>query len=97
LDVVEESLLMVSISGPDRPDILSALAEVMQHHNIEIVDIQQASLQRTVGLHLLLKFGAAGQFKDNAIKDLLFESHRLNLTPTFQSLGDQGRRPHREG
>jgi phosphoserine phosphatase len=72
--------------GPDRPDILAAFAEVLQHHNIEIVDIQQASLQKTIGLHLLLKFGAAGQSKDSAIKDLLFESHRLNLTPNFQSL-----------
>jgi phosphoserine phosphatase len=84
--VVEESLFMVSISGPDRPDILAAFAEVLQRHNIEIVDIQQASLQKTIGLHLLLKFGAAGQPKDSAIKDLLFESHRLHLTPNFQSL-----------
>jgi phosphoserine phosphatase len=82
--VEDESLLMVNMFGPDRPGILAAFAEVLQHRNIEIVDIQQASLQETIGLHLLLKFGAASQSKDSVIKDLLFESHRLNLTPSFQ-------------
>ncbi|MFO7459003.1 MAG: ACT domain-containing protein, partial [Desulfatiglandales bacterium] len=61
----DENLLMVNIFGPDRPGILAAFAEVLEHRNIEIVDIQQASLQETIGLHLLLKFGAASQSKDS--------------------------------
>jgi phosphoserine phosphatase len=86
LSVEDESLLMVNIFGPDQPDILTAFAEVLQRHDIEIVDIRQASLQDTIGLHLLLKLAAAGRAKDNVIKDLLFLSHRLNLTSSFQHL-----------
>lgn len=82
--MAEETLLMVSISGPDRPGIVAAFAKVLQNHKIEIVDIQQASLQQTIGLHLLLKFKAASQSKDSAIKDLLFEGNRLKLTLNFQ-------------
>lgn len=84
--MAEENLLMVSISGPDRPGIVAAFAKVLQNYNIEIVDIQQASLQQTIGLHLLLKFEAAHQSKDSAIKDLLFEGNQLNLTLNFQLL-----------
>jgi phosphoserine phosphatase len=84
--MAEENLLMVSISGPDRPGIMAAFAKVLQNYNIEIVDIQQASLQQTIGLHLLLKFEAAHQSKDSAIKDLLFEGNQLNLTLNFQLL-----------
>ena len=82
--MAEENLLMVNISGPDRHGILAAFAKVLQKHNIEIVDIQQASLQQTIGLHLLLKFEAASQSKDSAIKDLLFEGNQFNLTCNFQ-------------
>jgi phosphoserine phosphatase len=77
---------MVDISGPDRPGILAAFAKVLQNYKIEILDIQQASLQQTIGLHLLLKFDAASQSKDSAIKDLLFEGNQLNLTLNFKLL-----------
>jgi len=79
-------LLMVNVSGPDRPGILAAFTKVLQDYNIEIADIQQASLQQTIGLHLLLKFEAAGHSKDSAIKDLLLEANRLNLTLNFKLL-----------
>ena len=80
----EENMLMVHVSGPDRPGILAAFAGVLQNHKIEIVDIQQASLQKTLGLHLLLNFETAGRSKDSAIKELLFEANKLNLALTFQ-------------
>ena len=82
--MAEESLLLVNISGPDRPGILTAFAKVLQNYKIQIVDIQQASLKQTIGLHLLLKFEGASQSKDSAIKDLLFEGNQFNLTLNFQ-------------
>ncbi len=84
--VVEENLLMVNIAGPDRPGILAAFAKVLQNYQIEIVDIQQAALQQTLGLHVLLKFEAANPSKYSAIKDLLFEGNQFNLTLNFQLL-----------
>jgi phosphoserine phosphatase len=84
--MAEEDLLIVNISGPDRPGIIAAFTKVLQNHQIEIKDIQQASLLQTIGLHLLLKFDAANQSKDSAIKDLLFEANQLNLTLNFQLL-----------
>jgi phosphoserine phosphatase len=87
--MAEENLLMVNISGPDRPGILAAFAKVLQDYKIEIMDIQQASLQQTIGLQLLLKFEAANQSKDSAIKDLLFVGNQLNLTLNFHLLAPE--------
>jgi len=84
--VADKNLLMVNISGPDRPGILAVFGRVLQNYNIEILDIQQASLQQTIGLHLLLKLEVTSQSKDSAIKDLLFEGNRLNLTLNFKLL-----------
>jgi phosphoserine phosphatase len=84
--VTKESLLMVNIAGPDRPGILAAFAKVLQNHNIEIVDVQQASLRQTIGLHLLLNFEAASPSKDSAIKDMLFEGNHFHLALNFQLL-----------
>jgi phosphoserine phosphatase len=84
--MAEDNLLMVNISGPDRPGILAALTRVIQDYKIEIIDIQQASLRQTIGMHLLLKFKEESQSKDSAIKELLFESSQLNLSLKFQLL-----------
>ena len=81
-----DNLVLASISGPDRPGIVAAFANVLKGHNVEIVDIQQASLQKTIALHLLLRLEAPGQSADSAVKDLLFEGNRFNLTLTFQLL-----------
>ncbi len=79
-----EKLLMVSISGPDRPGILAVFTKVLYDHQIEIVDIEQVSLQNTLGLHLLLRLGPAAESQDGVIKDLLFEASKMNLTLNFQ-------------
>ncbi len=77
-------LLMVSVSGPDRPGILAVFAKVLFDHKIEIVDIEQVSLQNTLGLHLLLKSSQTSDSQDSVIKDLLFKASKMNLTLNFQ-------------
>ena len=83
----EENVLMVSVSGPDEPGILSSFTEILERHGIGIVDIQQASLQKTIGLHLLLDLADMPQSRDGAIKDLLFAGHQRGLTLNLQWIG----------
>lgn len=88
---------MVSVSGPDRPGILAVFAKALLDHKIEIVELEQVSLHNTLGLHLLLRLGQTAESQDGAIKDLLFEASKLNLTLNFQSVSpdrveDIGRR-----
>ena len=80
----DQKLLMVTISGPDRPGIAAALTQVLLKHNVDIVDIEQASLQKLLGLYFLLDVGDASESKDSVIKDLLFEASQLNLNLNFK-------------
>jgi phosphoserine phosphatase len=80
----DRELLMVTISGPDRPGITAALTQVLVKHDVEIVDIEQASLQRVLGLYFLLDLGGGAESKDSIIKDLLFEASQLNLNLNFK-------------
>ena len=74
----DQKLLMVTISGPDRPGITASLTQVLMKHNVEIVDIEQASLQKLLGLYFLLDLGDASESKDSVINDLLFEASLPN-------------------
>jgi phosphoserine phosphatase len=78
------NLLMVNVSGQDRPGITATLVRVLMEHNVEVVDIEQASLQNLLGLYLLLDLSKASDSKDSVIKDLLFEASKLNLTLNFR-------------
>jgi phosphoserine phosphatase len=80
----EKKLLMVTVSGPDRPGITATLTRVLAEHRVEIVDIEQASLQNMLGLYFLLDLSRSGESQDSVIKDLLFEASRMNLTLQFR-------------
>jgi len=80
----EQNLLMVIISGHDRPGITATFSRILDEHGIEVVDIEQASLQNLLGLYLLLDMSRARNPTDSVIKDLLFEASRLKVTLNFR-------------
>lgn len=82
--IADKKLLMVTISGPDRPGIIAALTQVLMKHNVEFVDIEQASLQKMLGLYLLLDLTGPSESKDSVVKDLLYQASRFNLNLNFQ-------------
>lgn len=80
----DKNLLMVIISGHDRPGITATFSRILYEHGIEVVDIEQASLQNLLGLYLLLDMSHAKNSTDSVIKDLLFEASRLKVTLNFR-------------
>jgi phosphoserine phosphatase len=83
-------MLIVTVSGPDRPGILAALSQILVKHHVEIEDMKQASLRNLLGLYLLLDLDVAAETKDAVIKDLLFEAseHGLSLDYQFVSASE---------
>jgi phosphoserine phosphatase len=79
-----KKLLMVTVSGQDRPGITATFSRVMMEHSVELVDIEQSSLQNLLGLYFLLDLSNATDSEDSVIKDLLFEASQLNLTLNFR-------------
>jgi len=80
----DKNLLMVTISGSDRPGITAAFTQVLLSHDVEVVDIEQASLQNMLGLYFLLDLSRTIESKDSVVKDLLFEASKLKLNLQFQ-------------
>ncbi len=85
----DKNLLMVTVSGADRPGITATFTRVLMKHNAEVVDIEQASLQNLLGLYFLLDLSHTVESKDSVIKDLLFEASRLHLTLNFRLFSDR--------
>ena len=80
----KRDFVMVTVSGPDHPGIIAGLSKILVDNQVEVVDIEQASLQDFLGLSFLLDMGGAKQSKDSVLKDLLFEANRLHLTLNFR-------------
>jgi len=85
----KRDFVMVTVSGPDRPGITAAFSRILADNHVEIVDIEQASLQDFLGLSFLLDMSEAIQSKDSVLKDLLFEASRLRLTLNFQLFSEK--------
>ncbi len=80
----KKDFVLVTVSGPDRPGITASFSRILVENQVEIVDIEQASLQDFLGLSFLLDMSGAKQSKDGVLKDLLFEASRLGLTLNFR-------------
>ncbi|RPJ10919.1 MAG: hypothetical protein EHM36_02505, partial [Deltaproteobacteria bacterium] len=84
-----KDFVMVTVSGPDQPGITAAFSRILVDNHVEVVDIEQASLQDFLGLSFLLDMSEAKQSKDGVLKDLLFEASRLHLTLNFRLFSEQ--------
>lgn len=82
-----ETVLKMSVYGPDRPGILSVLTRIIAEFEIEIIHIEQASLQGTLNLHLFLNPGENADPRDKVVKELLFQANNLDLILKFQVCG----------
>jgi phosphoserine phosphatase len=85
----KRDLVMVTVSGPDQPGITAAFSKILVDNQVEIVDIEQASLQDFLGLSFLVDMSGAKQSKDGVLKDLLFEASRLRLTLNFRLFSEK--------
>jgi len=85
----KKDYVMVTVSGPDQPGITAMFSRILVENHVEIVDIEQASLQDFLGLSFLLDMSGAKQSKDGVLKDLLFEASRLHLTLNFRLFSEK--------
>ena len=85
----KKDFVMVTVSGRDQPGIIAAFARILVDNHVEMVDIEQASLQDFLGLSFLLDMSGSRQSTDSVLKDLLFEANRLQLTLNFRVFSER--------
>jgi phosphoserine phosphatase len=86
--VDDKNYVVVTVSGRDRPGITAAFTKILINHNIEVIDIDQATIQDHLGLSFLLDLSGTDRSKDNVLKDLLFQASRLEMNLNFQLLSE---------
>ncbi len=74
-------LILVNISGYDRPGVTSALTEILANCDAAILDIGQSDIHHTLSLGLLFK--TYSNVSGNIMKDLLFKASELNVQIRF--------------
>ncbi len=74
-------LILINITGPDRPGVTSALTEILGRHKATILDIGQSTIHHYLSLGFLIKTDAAAS--GEILKELLFKASDLNLNIRF--------------
>ncbi|MDE6463377.1 MAG: phosphoserine phosphatase SerB [Muribaculaceae bacterium] len=74
-------LILVNISGSDRPGVTSALTDILARHDAQILDIGQADIHHSLSLGIL--FRTTNERSGDIMKDLLFKCYELNVSIRF--------------
>ncbi len=82
-----KEIVLLEISGSDRPGLLSAFCEILNRHHITILDIGQAAIHNNLILGMLVLIPTAAQSAP-VIKDLLFKAYSLDLKLSFSPVSE---------
>lgn len=78
---MQSELILINISGADRPGVTSALTEILAKYDAAILDIGQADIHHTLSLGFLVKVDE--DHSGNMMKELLFKATALNVQVRF--------------
>ncbi len=80
-------LMLIHISGDDKPGVTSGLTEVLARYDAFILDIGQADIHDTLSLGILFKTDE--EKSGDILKDLLFKAYELNVKIRFTPVGEE--------
>ncbi|MGL5919155.1 MAG: phosphoserine phosphatase SerB, partial [Bacteroidales bacterium] len=80
-------LVLIKISGNDKPGVTATLTEVLANHDAFILDIGQADIHNTLSLGILVKT-TSRKFSE-IMKELLFKSYEMGVNIKFQPITEE--------
>ena len=75
-------IILLNISGPDKPGLTASLTSVLAQYNAKVLDIGQANIHDTLSLGILFEI-QSGPNSAAVLKDLLFKSYELGIKAKF--------------
>ena len=75
-------IIIIKISGEDRPGLTSSITEHLANHNVSILDIGQSVIHNTLSLGILVEIPKESQSAP-ILKDALFAAHTLGVKIKF--------------
>lgn len=86
-------LVLISVTGPDRPGITSRIAGVLAAHHLPIADIEQVTTGGNLALSFLIHAPSGADRSHPVFKDLVYAAWELDVQADFRFLEDETR-PH---
>ncbi len=77
----EIELILINISGNDKPGVTAALTTILAKYDASILDIGQADIHHNLSLGILIKTNT--KVSGDILKDLLFKSNELGVQIRF--------------
>lgn len=74
-------LILIRISGVDRPGLTASITEILSEYDVDIMDIGQADIHSTLSLGILFK--CHDKDSGNIMKELLFKASALGINIHF--------------
>ncbi|HBS04183.1 MAG TPA: hypothetical protein DEA96_04400, partial [Leptospiraceae bacterium] len=87
-EATRSGLLLINISGVDRPGITRAITEVLAHYNVQILDMGQSVIHESLSLGILIRIPPEQQGAP-VLKDLLFRAHDFGIPINFTPIDQQ--------
>lgn len=74
-----QDILLLHVTGEDRPGLTASLTGILAQHDIHILDLNQTVIHRTLLMGMLVRIPPRVE-STNVLKDLLFTAHHLGLS-----------------
>src|SRR5437667_12288686 len=81
-------VILINVSGGDRPGLTSSLTDALAACNVRVLDIGQAVVHETLALAILIEVPDGEEFTPLK-KDLLVRAHDLELKIQFTPITQQ--------
>jgi len=75
-------VILINLTGPDRPGITRDLSAILALHEVRVLDIGQAVIHNTLTLGMLVELPPESETHP-VLKDVLFRSHEWDLQARF--------------
>ncbi|GGD00613.1 phosphoserine phosphatase SerB [Halopseudomonas salina] len=77
-----KEIVLINITGPDRPGLTAAITGILARAEVNILDIGQAVIHDTLSFGILVEM-AGGEVMADVLKDVLFRGYELDQQVRF--------------
>lgn len=83
----QREVILLNISGEDKPGVTSSLTKILAQYNVNILDIGQAVIHDHLSLGILFELPAESE-SSPVLKDLLFKSYEMGINVKFTPIDE---------
>jgi phosphoserine phosphatase len=83
-----KEIILINITGQDRPGLTSSLTNILAQYEVAILDIGQAVIHDYLSLGILVEIPSVHS-SSSILKDLLFKAHELGIQVRFSAIDEK--------